>query len=231
MFTNLSEAGKVSMIFEAISIVQVFLWAFTMMLFVRKVKYFGMSYCTSICGFISHLISLSAWFSLTHASATSCSSTSPVSLCMSSGPALQIVALLLYPVGLVTYFTVSCKAYQRRTDSTRVNPSTSRQPLSRLPIPVYPAKILNAEAVFNPISIEENAGEGFGSFPYARNQDNQIQLDKNSTMPHGSLEANRSPSPFKIADKVEHSEIIIAMPPAINAENENQLEAERFVND
>ena len=233
MFTNLSEAGKISMIFEAVSIVQVFLWAFTMMLFVRKVKYFGMSYCTSVCGLIAHLISLSAWFSLTHASATSCAGSGPVGLCMSSGPALQIAALLIYPAGLAAYYAVACKAYQRRTDSTRVNPATARQPLARLPIPVFPAKILNPEAVFNPIAIDENAADGLGGFPYPRNLaghlDNHRDADRGSTLPQGSLEANRSPSPFKIADRVEHSEIILAMPPAVNAEEDRQGEAERFM--
>jgi hypothetical protein len=160
-----------------------------------------------------------AWLGVTGAAVQCQEMEGKVPLCFSVGPVIQIVIVFLYPLVIACYFVVSCKAYARRTDSSRVLPNSARN-LGNTRLPLFAAKIVNPERDFQALEIQnDQMAIRNEDIPYAgrlRGDAGHLNdVDENTEL---QVDEIRAASPFKKIDEknVEHSEIILNLPPAVN---------------
>ena len=114
MFKNIIKANQFKLIFDFATFVSILLWFIGMLCMNRKNCCYLFTYWTSLFSCLTFFVGSITWFAITAAVFNNCSEIpehgdSPI-ICATKGPILMVLIMILFPLLILCYFLVACKA-------------------------------------------------------------------------------------------------------------------------
>ena len=115
LFTGLSAASGVFVLFEVIALIAIIVWGSAMLCSYRSMTCYCCVHCCSICTFIAHYIAILGWIGISGSTFSSSCDTFPSNgsmppICTNDGPGLGLFILIVIPFIVVSFVTVACYA-------------------------------------------------------------------------------------------------------------------------
>lgn len=214
LFTNLSKAGKYTIILEGMSLAGLAMWFIATLNYIKRNNRIFFTFFGSLCGCFFLCAACISWFAITGAQARFCSeSENEIPLCFSKGPLLIIILAVIYPIILIVYFVVVCIALSKRNEDRRVGAKTNSLNHGKATIQKSPSR---PEFFFIPgnyssfiIQATKLSGQDF--IPYGPSPSSK-KSDADNKPNDQSIEIKR----FENKIDGSQTQILSAYPPAVN---------------
>ena len=140
MLKSISSASTVKILCDILSMIGILIWFIGMLCLIRSVNCFNFTYICSLCSLFLFYIGSIMWFVNANATFGSCL-INPVNgdqpkICATHGPAIVIFITIIFPIIVILYIIITCKAQRKRFRSFRLAIQDSQQQINYLqPLP------------------------------------------------------------------------------------------------